>query len=99
MHQPIEDESSNFIAVRKILPTSATIDAPLSNLLYAEFQNGTGGQVDFQRPNYYELFDMQKDNWQTRNIYEATKQSAPAAVEALHNEVQAWLRCKGPTCP
>jgi hypothetical protein len=82
--QPIEDESSNFIAVRKMIPSptsvggngssstsdgssstrtstisgaNTTATAP-SNLLYVEFQNGTGGQVDFQSPNYYEMFDM-----------------------------------------
>jgi hypothetical protein len=134
MNLPIEDESSNFIAVRKIVPhtestasdvtatvptvtivnaksiaanvttanyhggTTADGATPLSNLLYAEFQNGTGGQVDFQSPDYYELFDMDADRWQTQNIYNATKVAAPATVAELHEEVQAWLKCKGSSC-
>jgi hypothetical protein len=32
------------------------------------------------------------------NIYSDTKESDPGKVEALHDDVQAWLRCKGASC-
>jgi len=89
MPQPIEDVSSNFIAVRHV-------DSLLGDLLYAEFQNGTGGNVKFERPDYYEMFDMRSDHWQMHNVYE----DANATLKKrLHEEVQAWLACKGATCP
>ena len=89
MDTPIEDESSNFIAVRHMSET-------YGNILYAEFQNGTGGQVDFQTPNYYEMFDMDKDEWQTTNIY---ANASAGAKDGLHKEVQSWLKCRGSDCP
>lgn len=89
MDTPIEDESSNFIAVRHMSDM-------YGNILYAEFQNGTGGQVDFQTPNYYEMFDMDKDEWQTTNIY---ANASASAKDGLHKEVQSWLKCRGGDCP
>jgi hypothetical protein len=56
------------------------------------------GNVDFQCPFFFELFDMDKDPWQLSNIYEETKANEPEKINALHDEVQAWLRCKGQTC-
>jgi hypothetical protein len=56
------------------------------------------GNVDFQTPFFFEMFDMDKDPWQMDNIYTTMKASNPATVAALHDEVQSWLKCKGPTC-
>ena len=44
------------------------------------------------------MFDMDADPWQMDNIYSAMKAHDPATVSALHDEVQTWLKCKGPTC-
>lgn len=55
MSEPIEQPDNNFIALRKV--------SAGNNMLYAEFQNGTDGNVDFHSPMHYELFDMAVDPW------------------------------------
>ena len=47
MSEPIEQPDNNFIALRKV--------GAGNNVLYAEFQNGTDGNVDFKTPMHYEL--------------------------------------------
>merc|ERR1712130_207112 len=86
---PIEEPDNNFIAVRHI-------DEKYGNILYAEFQNGTDGWVDFQKPDFYEMFDIDKDPWQLHNIYHKVDEKTKAS---LHQEVQTWLQCKGKNCP
>ena len=93
----IDQMDNNFIAVRHFN------NSRFGNLLYAEFQwaNGTNfgmGSVDFQCTFFTELFDMDLDPWQMHNIYADTKASDPSKVKALHDDVQAWLRCKGASC-
>jgi len=88
---------NNFIAVRHFHGSTH------GNLLYAEFQwaNGTNygmGNVDFQSPFFFEMFDMDKDPWQLNNIYAEMKASDPAKVASLHAEVHSWLKCKGASC-
>ena len=71
-------------------------DHAYGDMLYAEFQNGTNGNVDFAHPNHYELFDLETDKWQIHNLYP----TANASVKAdLHKEVQAWLHCHEDSCP
>eukprot|EP00039_Didymoeca_costata_P011721 m.165843 g.165843 ORF g.165843 m.165843 type:complete len:551 (+) comp15267_c0_seq3:46-1698(+) len=91
----IDQIDNNFIAIRT-MPNSK-----YGNMLYAEFQwaNGTNygqGNVDFQSIFFHELFDMDKDPWQLNNIYDSANASLKAS---LHDDVQAWLRCKGGMCP
>ena len=93
----IDQMDNNFIAVRHFAGSQH------GNLLYAEFQwaNGTSygeGNVDFQSPFFFEMFDMDKDPWQLNNIYAEVKAATPAKVASLHAEVQAWLKCKGASC-
>ena len=88
MNEPIEQPDNNFIALRKV--------SAGENMLYAEFQNGTDGNVDFQSPMHYELFDMDADPWQMHNIYSEANSSFKAS---LHEEVHKWLACKEDSCP
>jgi hypothetical protein len=89
MLQPIEQPDNNFIALR-------TVGAGRGDMLYAEFQNGTNGNVDFAHPDHYELFDLETDKWQIHNLYPSANTSTKAA---LHKEVQAWLHCREDSCP
>ena len=91
MDQPIEQPDNNFIALRSV----AGSRPGLGNLLYAEFQNGTDGNVGFAAPDHYELFDCDKDPWHTRNIFGEASAELKAS---LHKEVQAWLACRGASC-
>ena len=56
---------------------------------------GTDGNIPFNAIEHYEYFDMATDAWQLNNIY---NRSSAAVKAALHEEVQAWLRCKGAAC-
>lgn len=89
MNHPIEEPDNNFIAVRHM-------NKKYGNILYAEFQNGTTGWVDFKNPNFYEMYDIDKDPWQLHNIYSMVDNETKAA---LHKEVHQWLQCKGQNCP
>ena len=63
MNEPIEQPDNNFIAIRKV--------GAGSNMLYAEFQNGTDGNIDFKSPMHYELFDMDADPWRASIVVAA----------------------------
>jgi N-acetylglucosamine-6-sulfatase len=97
---PIELPDNNFIAVRHLggsamAPDGQTARSTLGNLLYAEFQNGTDGNVDFAETHHFELFDLDADPWQLNNIYEAANESLK---DLLHQQVRRWLHCKGGGC-
>ena len=102
MDSPIELPDNNFIALRTIGNTTAaktnnddSSTWASQNLLYAEFQSGHDGNVDFQTPEHYELFDLSTDPWHLHNIYD----DAPAITKKeLHDAVQQWLACKEETC-
>ena len=87
---PIELPDNNFIAIRVINTTNN------ANLLYAEFQSGTDGNIAFDEPEHYELFNMSGDPWQLTNVHDSASEGLKAL---LHSEVQRWLRCKGDSCP
>jgi len=89
MAHPIEEPDNNFIAVRHL-------NNKYGNILYAEFQNATDGWIDFQNPNFYEMYNIDKDPWQLQNIYPTADKKVKAA---LHKELQNWLKCKGQNCP
>ena len=83
MSQPIEQQDNNFIGIR-------VMDDPdqfSANFLYAEFQNGTDGNIDFQSIAHHELFDLTTDPWQLNNIYDTANASVK---EGLHKQVQQW---------
>ena len=92
MDQPIEMPDNNFVALRSV---AGSRPGRPSNMLYAEFQNGTDGNVDFAAPDYYELFDCEKDPWHVTNIYPSASDELKAS---LHEEVQAALHCQGASC-
>ena len=50
MKEPIEQPDNNFIAIRKVDAATGV------DMLYAEFQNGTDGNIDFKDPEHFELF-------------------------------------------
>ena len=45
---------------------------------------------------FYELYDLRVDPYQTRNMYE---NASAARRAALHAEVRAYYACAGGTCP
>ena len=91
MNEPIEQPDNNFIALRKVGGEKGS-----KNMLYAEFQNGTDGNVDFKTPQHFELFDLDSDPWQMKNLYGA---ASGAERAALHAEVHRWLACREDSCP
>jgi hypothetical protein len=109
MSSPIELPDNNFIAIRSLGSNTTTRagdgatsgDGTTSgggwgNILYAEFQDGQDGNVDFASPAHFEMFNLDEDAWSLKNVYNRT----PSATrEALHDKVHQWLTCKGDTCP
>ena len=94
MDTPIELPDNNFIAIRSL----ANSTSGWGNLLYAEFANGTDGNVDFAEGSvkHYELFDVDADPWHLNNIYDTAPQKLK---DTLHAEVHNWLACKEDSCP
>lgn len=91
--EPIEEDDNNFIAIRTF-PTKEHKET--SDIMYAEFDTGSDGFITWQQPKFYEMYDMAKDPWQITNIY---NNSESALRDKLHNQVHAWLQCKGSNCP
>lgn len=75
------------------------------NALYAEYTSlidwnfvnySSGiGILDPYSYKFYELFDLDTDPWQVKNIY---KSAAPALKQDLHARVESLFKCSGPTC-
>ena len=81
------DWSNNtFIALRII---NATHD-----LTYSEYTQ-VSDMYDFEHVYFHELYDVQADPFQMRNIYSEQSQSTQ---EALHEALFKEFRCKGATC-
>lgn len=74
----IDLPNNTFIGVRLLNTTH--------NYLYVEFY-ATEEEVDFTSPNEYELFDLHKDPWQLKNLYNTS-----AMDKELVGELQAYLR-------
>ena len=91
VNNPIENPDNNFIALRKVNASTGV------NTLYAEFMTGVDGNVPFDAIEHYEFFDMAKDPWQLKNVYQNGTTNAMKAD--MHEEVHAWLGCKGSECP
>ena len=89
---PIEEEDNNFIAVRHF----AAAGSKYGEFVYAEFQNGSDGNIAFDKTNTFEAYNLTADPWQLNNIYEDL--SDPVKAE-LHQQVHTWLTCKGSYCP
>jgi len=88
---PTEDTRNNFIALRR----------PLEGLLYVEYETGnqTAGDLVFESPNFFELFNATVDPWLMMNIYNVTVASNPDLVASLHSELHAWFKCSATACP
>jgi len=74
--------NNSFIAIRTINSTN--------NLLYAEFTQVEDWQ--WEKPYFYELYDLNKDPWQTNNLYSGT--SNPIQQQ-LHTQLHSYFHCKG----
>ena len=88
---PTETRENNFVAVRHTQPGK--------NTLYAVFQRGNldEGPVDFSTPSHIELFDAADDPWMMNNLHGHS--SLAREEEALHEELLAYMSCKGHACP
>ena len=94
---PTEDESNNFIGLRRVVDGAAADGTWLpGGTLYAEYQEGRFAGVDFSAPTFYELFDAQSDPWHMHNLHATAGAHLKAA---LHAELHAWYGCMGETCP
>lgn len=50
----------------------------------------------FDKPDFYELFDLDKDPYELNNIFA----SASAALkQQLHERLRRWYPCQGTACP
>lgn len=87
---PIEAIDNNFIAIRYV-------DHPLhGDSMYAEYEPGDGGAANWTHPTHFEYYQMDTDPWQLENKYANTNLTLRAE---LHQTVQAWLHCRGASCP
>jgi N-acetylglucosamine-6-sulfatase len=85
-----EDPSNNYIALRRFENGVGT--------LYAEFQTGNEFEKDikFDQVDFVEHFHVAKDPWQMKNL--ANDSSLDSQREELHERLQRWFRCAGPSC-
>jgi len=69
-----------------------------ADFLYAEFVTGDQGDADlnFSKPDFYELYDMATDAWSMRNVYAATPK---ARLDRMRARLSLWYDCLGDTCP
>ena len=72
----LDDWSNTYIGVRYA--------GALGAWKYAEF-DPYGSQSGFATPYMYALFNLTADPFELRNVYNATAESAPELVAALHN--------------
>ncbi len=87
----IEDASNNYIGLRKTNPKG-----PDGNMLYAEFQTSNNSEVYFDQPDFYEVYDVEKDPWEMNNLYGTTPSPT---LERYRQELHAWFTCAEDTCP
>eukprot|EP00930_Biecheleria_cincta_P015223 TRINITY_DN12775_c0_g1_i2.p1 TRINITY_DN12775_c0_g1~~TRINITY_DN12775_c0_g1_i2.p1 ORF type:complete len:587 (-),score=86.87 TRINITY_DN12775_c0_g1_i2:20-1537(-) len=84
-----EDLTNNFIALRQIDGTR--------NNLYAEFHTGNQAvqNIDFQRVDFVEYYDLSRDPWQQHNLADKIPSEAHAWFS---KRLRNWYECSGPTC-
>jgi len=57
------------------------------------------GNINFTQPFFFELFDMDADEFQMVNIYSRVNKAEPHVTAAMHAHVQSLHVCQGETCP
>ena len=87
---PTESPANNFIGLR--------VQRAETNILFAKYQSGnqTAETVEFDKPDFHELFDARSDPWMMRNIFKTTPN---ATLTALDTELHAWFKCAADSCP
>ena len=70
------------------------------NLKYVEW-DPFGKQTAFAKPYMYALFDLEKDQFELTNIYNATLATPAGAklLASLHALMERYQSCKGESCP
>ena len=89
-----EDDASNtFLALY-------VNDSVHGHWKYAEF-DPTGKQSDFSSPNFYELFDLEIDPYETVNVYynRSYARVTQGLKDFLHKTMHLTYRCQGAACP
>eukprot|EP00662_Eupelagonemidae_sp_cell21_P047513 gene47513-39375_t len=71
------------------------INADGDNIVYTEFTD-LYKDFDFHAPIEFELFDLNADPYQLRNLYSLTPESV---TQKLHADLDKQWRCAGQTCP
>jgi len=85
----IEGPSNNFIGIRHVT-------GEFGNMLYSEFQTNFTSDVFFDAPDFYEMYDLDKDPWEMDNTYNRTSKDI---INKLHDKLHMWFNCKGNDCP
>eukprot|EP01052_Picozoa_sp_SAG31_P026429 SAG31_NODE_2393_length_5793_cov_18.326484_9_plen_130_part_00 len=88
----LEDTFNNtFRALRVVDPAAP---AGQRNLKLAEFTSPPNW--NYENPaDEFELFDLDADRWETKNLY---KTADPALKARLHASLEKLYRCKGASC-
>lgn len=83
-----ESNANNWRALRNLK----------DDFLYAEFETGDQGSRDlvFDKPDFYELYNMSTDPWSLHNLYSTTPKPS---LERMRKRLQAWYECVGAACP
>ena len=84
----VNDKVSGNFRVLRILNDS-------HNLMYAEFVNFNWTYNDLQNPQFYELYDLNVDPYQLKNIY---NDSQTQMQSQLHDMLMDYGNCKGDYC-
>eukprot|EP00039_Didymoeca_costata_P016148 m.285816 g.285816 ORF g.285816 m.285816 type:complete len:386 (-) comp16343_c0_seq12:1048-2205(-) len=86
---PTETTSNNFIAIRTMEGDK------LSNMLYAEYQNGSQARmdIDFTDIAYYEYFNLTADPWEMNNLHGSVDTSE------IKQRLHMYYNCAGSECP
>ena len=92
---PTESKANNFIALRG-MPGSE-----FGDMLYAEYQTGSQSKLDvnFSAIDFVELFNVTNDAWMMLNLHQNGDLQSAHVSGKMHQMVQEWYRCSGPTCP
>ena len=87
--RPLDDWSNTWMGV--------TYRGDRGAYKYGVYQP-TGKQSHFDNPWMYEMFDLNRDPYELRNIFNESLRHDPSLVAMLNRTAYDWLKCKGSEC-
>lgn len=88
---PLDDWSNTYIGLRH----SSSERGTWKFGIYDPY----GKQTGFTKPYMFELFDLDKDPWELKNVYNATLRSNPELIAYLNKTAYNYYNCVGAKCP